>query len=395
MRFADKIISRMPPLRVAHVVEATEGGVARHVLDLVTGLDPAVCACVVYASLGRSPLWAERFLALRERGITVREIPMARLPNPTAVNQIGAWAVRDGAEILHLHSAKAGYLGRLAARDLDTPVIYTPHAFPFQRATDWLRPVYRLVERRLAAATTVIVCVSDGEREEALAAGLPEEKLVVIPNGLDLARWPLPTRAEWQAARAALRLEADDLVVGFLARLVPQKGADVLVPACEEVLTEFPQAQVCIWGDGPQRSELIHTARALGLRRVRFLGETPDPRSAFLAMDVFVAPSRWEAGPYAVLEAMACALPVVATDVPGHTDAVIHDGTGILIPPDLPGPLSGGIHSLLHDEDERLTYGHNGRARLERHFTLDAMLRSTEALYRKVATVGRVQTAAG
>ncbi len=379
-----------PPLRIAHVVEATEGGVARHVLDLVTHLDPAACTCVVYASLQRSPLWAGRFAALREAGITVREIPMARLPNPGAVRQIGAWAVRDGVDILHLHSAKAGYLGRLAARDLDTPVVYTPHAFPFQRSTDWRRPLYRMIERRLAALTTVIVCVSEGEREEALAAGLPEEKLVVIANGLDVAQWPLPTREEWQAARAALALSPEDQVVGFLGRLAPQKGADLLVPAAEEVLGDFPHAQILLWGDGPQRNGLTRAARTLGLRRVRFLGETPDPRAAFLAMDVFVAPSRWEAGPYAVLEAMACALPVVASEVPGHTDAVVHDGTGILIPPELPGPLAGAIHSLLRDEDERLTYGHNGRVRLERHFTLDAMVHHTEALYRKVAEVGRV-----
>src|SRR5262249_24460190 len=153
-------------------------------------------ACHIYASLERSPYWSEQFRALQAQGIPVREVPMGRAPNHAAVQQLCTLAAQDGSALLHLHSAKAGYLGREAAPLLGLPVVYTPHAFPFQRTTDWLRPLYRSIERRLAAQTTVIICVSEGEREEALAAGLPERKLVVIPNGLDLTAWPAPSAEE-------------------------------------------------------------------------------------------------------------------------------------------------------------------------------------------------------
>lgn len=373
-----------PPLRVAQVVEATEGGVARHVLDLVTHLDPAITS-VVYASFERPGSWKDRLLALRERGIPVRDITMARVPNRDAVQQLAGWARRDAVDLLHLHSAKAGYLGRLAAERAGLPAVYTPHAFPFMRTTDPLRPLYRAIERRLAAqSTAAIICVSRGERDAALDAGLPAEKLVVIPNGLDLAQWPVPTPEERRAARAALGLAPGEVIVGAMARFVPQKGLDLLLGAADDFLTLFPAVRLCLWGDGPQRRMLERMAARLRLPRVRFLGETRDPWHAFAAMDVFVNPARWEAGPYAVLEAMACCLPVAASAVPGNADYVAHEATGMLAPPDLPGPIAGALHPLLGDEDIRHAYGQAARARVETHFTLARMVAATAAVYRHI-----------
>jgi len=377
----------MTPIRIAHVVEAVEGGVARHLIDLITRLDPAEFTCLVYASLQRSPYWSARIMALREVGVTIREIPMAQVPNRAAVRQIAEWGRRDAIDILHLHSARAGFLGRQALAGSGCATVYTPHAFPFQRTTDWLRPFYRLQERRQAAQTTVIICVSAGERDEALAAGLPEEKLVVIPNGLDFTHWPAPTVAERTAARTTYGMSEGELIIGMMARLAPQKGADVLISAAVETLTEFPRARILLWGTGPRRESLQRTIRNLHLRRIHLMGETTDPRLAYLAMDVFCAPSRWEAGPYSVLEAMACRLPVVASDVPGNANYIEHDRTGILVPAELPGPLAGALRSLLLDEDVRLTYGAAGRRRVENLFPVEAMVRNTAHVYHKVLEV--------
>jgi glycosyltransferase involved in cell wall biosynthesis len=371
------------PIRIAHVVEAAAGGVARHLIDLVTGLDPSEYICSLYLSFERPESWRGPLGALRDAGPVLREIPMARVPNPHAVKTLAGWARRDAVDILHLHSAKAGYLGRLAANSAGIPAVYTPHAFPFQRTTDALRPLYRLVERKLARRTAKIICVSEGEREEALLAGLPEEKLIVIPNGIDLARWAPPSPEERAAARRALGVTGEEIVIGALARLVPQKGIDLLVQAAEDLVQDFPNARILIWGDGPQRNSLVALAQRLRLSRMQFVGETDDPARAYAAMDVFCSPSRWEGCPYAVLEAMACGLPVVASDIAGHADLIVDGESGVLCESELPGPLAGALRITLADEDVRASFGAAARKGVEA-YTIEVMVESTAAVYREV-----------
>ncbi|MHB0939533.1 MAG: glycosyltransferase [Armatimonadota bacterium] len=371
------------PIRIAHVVEAAAGGVARHLIDLITGLDPEEFNCSLYLSFERPESWRGPLLALHEAGHALREIPMARVPDPRAVNTLAGWARRDAIDILHLHSAKAGYLGRLAAQAAGLPAIYTPHAFPFQRTTDPLRPLYRFIERRLAKETAKIICVSEGERDEALLARLPEEKLVVIPNGVDMARWAPPSPAERLAARRALGITDAEIVIGAVARLVPQKGIDLLVQAAEDLLPDFPTARIMIWGDGPQRKSLLDLSRRLALSGIQFMGETRDPARAYAAMDVFCNPARWEGCPYAVLEAMACGLPVVASDITAHASLIANGESGVLCETDLPGPLAGALRIALADQDVRDAFGAAARQRVE-EYTVERMVAGTAAVYREV-----------
>jgi glycosyltransferase involved in cell wall biosynthesis len=374
----------MRPLHIAQIVEATVGGVARHVTDLVTHLDPATFVCSLYLSCQRADHDSTRLRELSAQGFCLREVPMARVPNGAAVRQLATWLRQDSIDLVHVHSAKAGYLGRLAADQLGIPVIYTPHAFPFQRTTDWRRPFFRMIERRLAAWTARIICVSESEREEALAAGLPAKPLVVIPNGMDLTEWTAPTVTQRANARQALGHAPGDIVVGALARLVPQKGLDLLLAAADEFLPDFPSAHLLIWGDGPERKSLERMARQLRLPRTEFRGATMSPWDAFAAMDIFTAPSRWEAGPYAVLEAMASGVPVVASSVAGHRDYVEDDHSGLLVEAELPDPLDGALRALLIDADRRDFMGRAARHRVEQYFTLQAMVARTADLYQEV-----------
>ena len=375
----------MSPIRIAYIVEATTGGVARHLMDLLGHLDPAAFAPVLYCSFDRPESWADRLRGFAaERKIPLRECSMSRVADGRALACLREWIAADAVDLLHLHSARAGYLGRLAARTTNVPVIYTPHAFPFQRTTDWLRFLYARVERRLARETARIICVSPGECDEALAAGLPEDRLVIIPNGIDPDAWPVPTPAQRAEARGELGIVDSDVVIGALARLVPQKGLDLLLQAAEEVLGDFPAARIVIWGEGPQRRALWRLAKRHCGDRVRFAGETADPWRAYAAMDVFCAPSRWEAGPYSVLEAMACGLPVVASDVAGHIDYLLDDVTGKLFESDVPGPLAGALHALLADQDVRDAFGAAARAHVARAYPLPRMAAATASVYRQV-----------
>ena len=196
-------------------------------------------------------------------------------------------------------------------------------------------------------------------------AELGSDLLVHLPADDEIEHFPFARRERRQANR--------EVVLG-----------DLLLMAAEDFLPDFPNARVMLWGDGPGRKALQGLAKRLRLKRVSFPGPTRDPMQAYAAMDIFVNPARWEAGPYTVLEAMACGLPVVATDVAGNADYVLHDETGLLTPPELPGPIAGALHPLLADLDLRAAYGAAGRKRVESEFTLDRMLATTLAVYREV-----------
>lgn len=372
----------MTAIRIAQVVEATTGGVARHVLDLVNCLRHSEFEQVLYVSLVRPESWKDAFIILRERGITVRELDMTRTPDGAASQQLAKWAEQDGIEIMHLHSAKAGYLGR--AIPMPCPIIYTPHAFPFQRTGDWRVPFYRLSEVWQAKRAAVIVCVSEGEREEANRVHLPWEKLKVINNGIDTEYWRPPDNEELAAARRTAGMAENDVAIGFIGRLVPQKGVDLLLEAMEECTGDFPQARLCIWGDGPQRRPLLRMARRLGVKHALFYGEPEDVRMAYWAMDLCVLPSRWEAGPYTVLEAMATGLPLVVSDVPGNRDYMIHGTTGSVVETDMLGLFDTTIRRYLSDSALRQRQGTAARQHVQECYTRSEMLLEYAGLYHRV-----------
>ena len=373
----------MTAVRIAQVVEATTGGVARQVLDLVNGLRHSEFEQILYLSLQRPESWKSSFTALRERGFTVRELDMTRTPNGSASRQLDAWAAQDGVDLLHLHSAKAGYLGRAIA--MPCPVIYTPHAFPFQRIGDWRVPFYRMSEVWQAKRAEVIVCVSEGEREEANRVHIPWEKLKVINNGIDTEYWRPPDADELAQARRTAGLTADDVAIGFMGRLVPQKGVDLLLEAMEECTGDFPQARLCIWGDGPLRRPLLRMARRLGVKHALFYGEPEDVRMAYWSMDLCVLPSRWEAGPYTVLEAMATGLPLVVSDVPGNRDYMIHGTTGSVVETDMLGLFDTTLRRYLNDPELRHRQGTAARQHVQNHYTRSEMLLEYAGLYHRVA----------
>lgn len=374
----------MSIIRLAQIVEATTGGVARHVIDLVSHLDPEEFHCTLYLSLQRADSWRDEFARLEQQGFAVREVSMEKVPDSHAVTELREFLQQDGIELAHLHSAKAGYHGRLACRELQIPAIYTPHAFPFQRTSDWRRWFFRYIEKKLLADTAQIICVSPGEKAAALQAGFPAEKLQLIHNGLDLSAWPAIDDSTRRIARAKYNIPDKAIVIGVLARLEPQKGIDLLLKTLPPILNDFPAARVLIWGEGSQRARLLRMARRCRSEGVTLLGATTDARECYRAMDIYCAPSRWEAGPYAILEAMACALPIVASQVAGHVDCLEHNLSALLFPPGDHRKLSHELRSLILDSQSRQLLGEAARKNIEQQGDLSVMVDKTAELYRDV-----------
>jgi glycosyltransferase involved in cell wall biosynthesis len=206
-----------------------------------------------------------------------------------------------------------------------------------------------------------------------------------IPTGIDLARF---VPGEAGAARARLRLPALP-ALGIVATLRDWKGHDYLFEALAAHRDAWAGWQLLVVGDGPYRDRLDAQLARLGLtERVRFVGQQQDVVPWLQAMDLFTLPSYGEEGvPQAIMQAMACGLPVVSTTVGAITEAVIADGTGLIVEPRSAPSLATGLARLRDDAALRARFGDAGRERALAHFGLDRMLDRMEQVFRMVAKV--------
>jgi glycosyltransferase involved in cell wall biosynthesis len=276
-----------------------------------------------------------------------------------------------GFDLVHAHAAKAGVLARLAAGR--RPVVYTPHCFPFAGPVSPRRRRFGLVvERLLGPRAAAIVCVCEQEADVARSAGLG--RLTVIHNGCPACEGVEPA------------LTFDGPVVGAVTVLRPQKRLDVLLAAAPRIIEAG--ATVVIVGDGPEAGAL----RAAADPRVVFLPFRAPSARYLRALDVYVLPSDWEAFPIGLLEAQACGVPQVATDVGGTSEALVPE-TGLLVPPGDPSALADAVVALLRDPERREAMAVASRARHAERFTVERMVAETAAVYD--AVLGRTSTAAG
>jgi len=224
---------------------------------------------------------------------------------------------------------------------------------------------------RLRDLLTDRVVVGSLENRHLLAKVMGREgpRFTVVNSGIDVAAYrPGDGRAQ---ARTLLGYGNDEVVIGVVSRLVARKGVRDFIAAAELVQKQHPNSRFLIVGDGADRAALEAQGRTAGLRHLAFVGYRNDIPLLLAAMDVFVMPSHFEGGPLILLEAMAMALPVVATNV-GMAPEVIETGrSGLLIEPRNPAAMAASISSLLADADERRSLGCAARERITAGLTLD------------------------
>jgi glycosyltransferase involved in cell wall biosynthesis len=207
----------------------------------------------------------------------------------------------------------------------------------------------------------------------------------VIHNGVDVRRFDV--RRDKVAARQQAGIRPDSTVVGLVGRLVSLKAVDVLLCAARLITQRRAGVEFVIVGTGPELEALRALARSLGVEKdVRFTGFIPDPAKIIGCFDIGVLCSRTEALPMAVLEYMAGGIPCVVTDVGGMKELVADGENGFVIQPDDPVALATRIIELLDDPDLARRMGSKGRERVAHRFTMEAMVRNTTDLFRKVTS---------
>lgn len=384
-------------MRVLHVVEATTAGVGRHVQDLCqtmmeVGLEVGVACPRLRQGAEQDVAFVER---VRQTGAEVHIVPMRRSISPVSDIRsywtLGRLLARDGPDVVHAHSSKAGALGRLAARRAGCrAVVYTPNAFAFLGIrVGWRRWVLEGVERWLGHhATDALLCVSRSELALAQSCRIaPPERLMLIENGIEPER--VITTVESAEAKTLLGLEPHRPVIGYAGRLAQQKGLETLINAAVQVRDSAGEAQFLLVGEG----EMERSLRAMVSRRgldtcFRFSGYLSDIRVALAAMDVFVLPSLYEGLPYSLMEAMAAGRAVVAARVGGNSDLIQDGETGFLVPPEDSATLANVLLRLLSAPEERTLVGEKAAEVVRTRTTPKQMTMKVVALYQSLMEGG-------
>ncbi|MFN8113674.1 MAG: glycosyltransferase family 4 protein [Solirubrobacterales bacterium] len=314
-------------------------------------------------------------------GVPLLPVPIPRdpAPGPTAasVRAVGGAYRRFRPDLIHVHGAQAGVVGRLArAAAPAIPLVHTPHRYAF---VDGSGPsasnlAYRALERALMPLATRVLCVCEAEREVAIGLGAGA-RTRVVHNGIE------PRPAGPLDPRFGGLAEDGPLIVA-VSELFRRKGVPTLIEAMPAILTANPGANLVVAGEGPERAEAEEARDRLGLAgRVHLAGHVPDPSGLSAAADVFVNPALAEAFPYGVLEAMAAGAPCVVTDAGGCAEAIADGESGLVVPVGDAEALAAAVNGLLADRDTAARMADAAAARVRERFTRERMIAGTEAVY--------------
>jgi glycosyltransferase involved in cell wall biosynthesis len=376
-------------VRVATVITRLEGGAGQLALRGALIMDPGAYEMTIITGRG-DPVLLDRAAAA---GLEVLIEPALRAPiaprsDLGALVRLRGLFTRRPFDIVHTHTAKAGMIGRLAAHGAGVPrLVHTYHGFPFHEFQALpRRQAYVRIERGLGRITDLALCVGTGVAVEAVRRRLisPERirTIGVVADGPALAHdgrhGAVPGSARARA-RAALGLPAGATVVGAVGRLTYQKAPGDFVAA----LRELGRPDVTgVWvGDGELAGQVAAQARETPAVRLVLAGQRGNVAELLPAFDVFLLSSRYEGLPTAVVEAMICGIPVVATAVNAVGDVVVPGETGLLVPPGHPALMADAVRFFLDSPEAAARMAAAAQARLGKRFGEPALRQALAAAY--------------
>jgi glycosyltransferase involved in cell wall biosynthesis len=373
-------VSQLKRIKILYLITRSEmGGAQTHLVDLLGGFGQHFDQLVVS---GRSDsAIAERdgsfdYLtnALRELDIPFRTVehlvqPISPRSDCKALVEIVRVIRAESPDLIHVHTSKAGVLGRLAARLTGVPAVFTAHTWSFAEGTSLKWKALGIPSERVAARwANRIITVSDANRRMAIEKRVGSaEKLVTVHNGI--------ADDENRANPAS----SDPVTLVMVARFSDQKDHRTLLSALAGIHSAF---RLLLVGDGPTLPAVQADAARLGLQdKIEFLGVRTGVATILSRCQAMLLITNWEGFPITILEAMRAGLPVIATDTGGIAEAVIHESTGLLVPRGDVRAVESAVNRLLESAELRARMGRAGRARYEREFGLSSMLRRTLSVY--------------
>jgi glycosyltransferase involved in cell wall biosynthesis len=341
------------PLRVATVIARLEGGAGQLALRGAELVSRGAVTVTIIAGSGQRLIEDAASAGLEVIVEPRLRAPIALVDDLLALRHTQELFAERQFDVVHTHGAKGGAIGRLAAHRTGLAhIVHTYHGFPFHQFQSRPRQrAYVSIERRLGRYTDIALCVGTGVAAEAARRRLvaPDRirtiGVVVDSQAAAAARMSATRPQARQRARDALALPANATVVGVVGRLTYQKAPEDFLAAIRMV---GRPGLIGVWiGGGELATRIERKARRLPQATVMLAGERADVLDILPALDIFVLPSRYEGLPTAIVEAMICGVPVIATAVNAVPDLVIPGETGLLVPPARPDVLAAAIRHLL------------------------------------------------
>ncbi|MDA0734738.1 MAG: glycosyltransferase family 4 protein [Chloroflexi bacterium] len=334
---------------------------------------------------------------LIEQGYALRAVEVDRRFSPRS-NAKSVWDLyrllrREHFDVVHVHTPVAAAVGRVAAKMAGVPIIlYTAHGFYHHENMRWrTRQACVWAERILGKATHTLMTQSQEDAASAVSEGIrPADRVVWIGNGVDISQFqPGPASAK---DKQSFGIPGSAPVAGFMGPIIAEKGALELVDAFAQTVKSVPDAYLLLAGDVINGDRDLHTKEVIRQKlegnklssRIIFAGYQEDISSFMRAIDLFALPSHREGMPRSIIEAMASGKPVVATDIRGCREEVIHDLTGLIVPLRDSQALSQAMTKILSDPALARRMGDEGRQRAEDLYDEKDVLDREVQVYRKL-----------
>ena len=358
------------------------GGAERQITELAAHIDRSRFAPTVVALVPanvRSKHGGTYYKKLEDAGVPIVTIPRSLRAGPVQLLRLAGWLRRERPDVAHSFLFSENWRTRLAA--LAAPSV---RVISGERSVNaWKRSHHHALERILSKRASRVVVNAEAIRRFLIEdGGLPSAKIQLIYNGVDTDRFaPLGDRS---AARRARGWPDGAFIVGHTGTMVKHKGQRQVLEACAAARVDG--LRVVLLGDGPERPALLRLAQELGLGdRLEMPGFVGDVRDVLGCLDAYVHFSREREGcSNAILEAMACGLPVIATDVGGNRELIQHGVTGLIVPEEDVAAVGRSLRQLATDQAERVRLGRAALDAARSRFAVRTMVAATEALYESV-----------
>ncbi|MGE0864752.1 MAG: glycosyltransferase [Vicinamibacterales bacterium] len=369
------------PVRVLELrsVRGTGGGPEKTILMGAAMADPARAKVTVcYLRDQRDAVFGMDQRAA-QAGVDYVEICERHSFDPTVWPQLRRLIADRRIDLVHAHDYKTDILALLLAKTTGVAALSTVHGWTGHSTRE--RLCYYPADKKVLSRFSRLIAVSSEISQELARYGADPERITTVLNGIDPRQFRRDP-AQVPAARAALGLGPDEIAIGAVGRLEPQKRFDLLIEAFAVVRERRPHARLFIVGDGSQRDPLERQIQSLRLTEsCTLVGHTNDVRPSHHAFDLFVQSSDYEGTPNAVLEAMALETPVVATSA-GGTAELVHDGVhGRIVPVGRVDRLIHGMHEALADSNGSRKMADRARLRVEGELSFEARVRRVEKIY--------------
>ncbi|MGE7880586.1 glycosyltransferase family 4 protein [Bacillus sp. NPDC094077] len=322
----------------------------------------------------------------QKHNITLQRSPLS-VQNFHAYKKLKSIIHQNKYNIIHCHTPMGGVIARLAARKVrreGTKVIYTAHGFHFCKGSsfiNWL--LYYPIERSLANTTDCLITINQEDYNLAVRHRFQVGNIKLVHGvGVDIERYIPITESEKEQLRLKNGYKSKDFLMFYAAEFNKNKNQSFLIRSLAQLKNEIPHAKLLLAGEGPLMEECKKIATQLGVSNmVHFLGYRNDIASLLQMCDLAVASSYREGLPVNIMEAMACGLPVIATDNRGHRELIINNKNGWIIDRDDIKTMSERIISISKNNKLKAQFGQYGRTIIKSKYSVNEVLKEKQEIY--------------